>query len=235
MWHQFTLHALTYCSCARMQHWYWTPFMLQELRQCYGGKTYVTCDSHVVPHRSTEQAQRCLTSEFGWDPVYPRWYDRMMNREEILGLHTQLEFLMGSRNPNPTKTLHSKSSIKNFLFPDSRPNPGHKRKKTTQWEQHYYTQCERKITYNPVETCTWPKVQKRILNLQISPTVSPHKANPKHELKRKPKPNKTEQQQQTVKYNMKTNTLTGGKSRKLGLNLSRSSQSRRLYSLQYPL
>ena len=33
-------------------------------------KTFDTCDSHVVPHRSTEQAQWCLTSEFGWDPVY---------------------------------------------------------------------------------------------------------------------------------------------------------------------
>ena len=41
-------------------------------------KTYTTCDSRVVPHRSTEQAQWCLTSEFGWDPVLSPWYDRMM-------------------------------------------------------------------------------------------------------------------------------------------------------------
>ena len=41
-------------------------------------KTYITCDSHVVPHRSTEQAQGCLTSEFGWDPVLSPWYERMM-------------------------------------------------------------------------------------------------------------------------------------------------------------
>ena len=41
-------------------------------------KTFDTCDSHVVPHRSTEQAQWCLTSEFGWDPVLSPWYDRMM-------------------------------------------------------------------------------------------------------------------------------------------------------------
>ena len=41
-------------------------------------KTYVTCDSRVVPHRSTEQAQGCLTSEFGWDPVLPPWFDRQM-------------------------------------------------------------------------------------------------------------------------------------------------------------
>ena len=32
----------------------------------------------MVPHLSTRQAQWCLTSEFGWDPVYPRRYDRMM-------------------------------------------------------------------------------------------------------------------------------------------------------------
>ena len=41
-------------------------------------KTFDTCDSHVVPHRSTEQAQWCLTSEFGWDPVLSPWYDRMI-------------------------------------------------------------------------------------------------------------------------------------------------------------
>ena len=41
-------------------------------------KTFVTCDSRVVPHRSTEQAQGCLTSEFGWDPVFSPWYERMM-------------------------------------------------------------------------------------------------------------------------------------------------------------
>ena len=41
-------------------------------------KTFDTCDSHVVPHRSTEQAQWCLTSEFGWDPVLSPWYERMM-------------------------------------------------------------------------------------------------------------------------------------------------------------
>ena len=45
---------------------------------CKMTKTFDTCDSHVVPHRSTEQAQWCLTSEFGWDPVLSPWYDRMM-------------------------------------------------------------------------------------------------------------------------------------------------------------
>ena len=41
-------------------------------------KTFDTNDSRVVPHRSTECAQGCLTSEFGWDPVLPPWFDRQM-------------------------------------------------------------------------------------------------------------------------------------------------------------
>ena len=41
-------------------------------------KTYVTCDSRVVPHRSTVQAHSCLTSEFGWDPVLSARYERTM-------------------------------------------------------------------------------------------------------------------------------------------------------------
>ena len=40
-------------------------------------KPYNTWDSHVVPYRSTDQAQRCLTSQFGWDAVLSPWYDRM--------------------------------------------------------------------------------------------------------------------------------------------------------------
>ena len=32
----------------------------------------------MVPHRSTDRAQWCLTSQFGWDAVYPPWCDRMM-------------------------------------------------------------------------------------------------------------------------------------------------------------
>ena len=62
---------------------YWFPRRIQF--QCAltdyvlpKGKTYITGDSHVVPHRSTEQAQGCLTSEFGWDPVLSPWYERMM-------------------------------------------------------------------------------------------------------------------------------------------------------------
>ena len=38
---------------------------------------YDTRDSHVVPYRSTDQAQQCLTSQFGWDAVLSLWYDRM--------------------------------------------------------------------------------------------------------------------------------------------------------------
>ena len=32
-------------------------------------KTYSTRDSLVVPYQSTDRAQRCLTSQFGWDAV----------------------------------------------------------------------------------------------------------------------------------------------------------------------
>ena len=47
------------------------------------GKTYITCDSRVVPHRSTEQAQWCLTSEFGWDPVLSPWYERTIRKRWV--------------------------------------------------------------------------------------------------------------------------------------------------------
>ena len=59
-------------------------------------KTCVTCDSRVVPHRSTEQAQRCLTSEFGWDLVHSPWYERMMG--VILGVAIKPPTAVGS-NP----------------------------------------------------------------------------------------------------------------------------------------
>ena len=36
-----------------------------------------TGDSLVVPYQSTDPAQRCLTSQFGWDAVLSPWYDRM--------------------------------------------------------------------------------------------------------------------------------------------------------------
>ena len=40
-------------------------------------RSFRTYGSRVVPHLSTRHAQRCLTSEFGWDLVIPPWYDRM--------------------------------------------------------------------------------------------------------------------------------------------------------------
>ena len=39
--------------------------------------TFSTYGSRVVPHLSTRHAQWCLTAEFGWDLVFPPWYDRM--------------------------------------------------------------------------------------------------------------------------------------------------------------
>ena len=54
-------------------------------------KTFDTRDSRVVPHRSTDRAQPCLTSQFGWDAVYPRWCDRMMRSlffSSMLPLHS---------------------------------------------------------------------------------------------------------------------------------------------------
>ena len=38
-------------------------------------KTFDTNDSRVVPHRSTELAQRCLVSEIGRDRTFSPWYD----------------------------------------------------------------------------------------------------------------------------------------------------------------
>ena len=45
-------------------------------------KAYETNYSRVVPHHSTELAQGNLTSEFGWDLVYPTWCDRMTTAEQ---------------------------------------------------------------------------------------------------------------------------------------------------------
>ena len=66
------------------------------------GKTFVTCDSHVVPHRSTEQAQGCLTSEFGWDPVLSPWYERMMGSDRPAG--TGADPRQGTPHVPPTIT-----------------------------------------------------------------------------------------------------------------------------------
>ena len=41
-------------------------------------KTFNTNDSQLVPHVSTELAQRCLVSEIGRDRTFSPWYDRTM-------------------------------------------------------------------------------------------------------------------------------------------------------------
>ena len=52
---------------------------INYLPTCFNKKkTFDTRDSRVVPHRSTDRAQWSLTSQFGWDAVYPPWCDRMM-------------------------------------------------------------------------------------------------------------------------------------------------------------
>ena len=63
--------------------------------------TYSTWDSHVVPYRSTDQAQRCLTSQFGWDTVLSPWYDR---KTRAL-----------SSNPTPVRK-NQKLQKKSFFF-----------------------------------------------------------------------------------------------------------------------
>ena len=80
------------------------------LQKC---KTYITCDSHVVPHRSTEQAQGCLTSEFGWDPVLSPWYERMM------GAHAVDRLVIDATNPvclrSPIESPTQKPSWRNWI------------------------------------------------------------------------------------------------------------------------
>ena len=70
-------------SCQEYQWYinYWPPcpgFGPKHGQKGTKKKTFDTQDSRVVPHRSTDWAQPCLTSQFGWDTVYPQWYDRMM-------------------------------------------------------------------------------------------------------------------------------------------------------------
>ena len=77
-------------------------------------KTYTTCDSRVVPHRSTEQAQWCLTSEFGWDPVVSPWYERTMLTCQILW--HKLESLTSEkkcscRGSNPGPSAHKTEAL----------------------------------------------------------------------------------------------------------------------------
>ena len=61
---------------------YLSQLLNQELilpRCCMEGeknKAYNTCGSQAVTHPSTEQAQHCLTSVIGREPVYSAWYGR---------------------------------------------------------------------------------------------------------------------------------------------------------------
>ena len=60
-------------------------------------KSFSTYASRVVPHRSTRQAQWCLTSEFGWDLVFPPWYDRMTSRLETIEHNSRASNSTGPR------------------------------------------------------------------------------------------------------------------------------------------
>ena len=72
--------------------------------QNFKTKTFVTCDSRVVPHRSTEQAQRCLVSEIGRDRTFSPWYEPTMGMDLALGF----ERLVG--DPAYIKSKASKAS-----------------------------------------------------------------------------------------------------------------------------
>ena len=50
-------------------------------------KHFVTGGSHVVTHHSTNPAHAELTSEFGWDPVHCRRYERSMAKVEKISVY----------------------------------------------------------------------------------------------------------------------------------------------------
>ena len=61
-------------------------------------KTYNTRDSLVVPYQSTDRAQRCLTSQFGWDAVLSPWYDRMTRPLQRRGTPVVIFFFGPAKN-----------------------------------------------------------------------------------------------------------------------------------------
>ena len=79
-------------------------FFLASVRQEQTKKGHNTRDSHVVTHRSTSRARRCLTAEIGRDPVYSAWYGRVrhpqppfilsnnINKQERLGKNKEKRF-----------------------------------------------------------------------------------------------------------------------------------------------
>ena len=90
---------------------------VDHLRREHGGartkkirKPYNTRDSLVVPYQSTDRAQRCLTSQFGWDAVLSPWYDRMTSSLPPGNtLLRKLEITKKKKNHEPFVFL-------NFLF-----------------------------------------------------------------------------------------------------------------------
>ena len=86
---------------------------------CIIVKTYITCDSRVVPHRSTEQAQWCLTSEFGWDPVVSPWYERTMSIIKCKrNLTNEEHFWQKSLGRRKWVALAYSSTVFMFLWPN---------------------------------------------------------------------------------------------------------------------
>ena len=59
---------------------------------------YSTRDSLVVPYQSTDRAQRCLTSQFGWDAVLSPWYDRMTRPLQRRGTPVVIFFFGSAKN-----------------------------------------------------------------------------------------------------------------------------------------
>ena len=51
--------------------------------RAYATKTFTTNDSPVVPHLSTELAQRCLVSQIGRDATRSPRYERMMTSARL--------------------------------------------------------------------------------------------------------------------------------------------------------
>ena len=77
---------------------------------------YDTRDSHVVPYRSTDRAQRCLTSQFRWDAVLSPWYDRMTNPQPKPGSPCRW---WNSRHRNPKRNKKVAVAIQHPRFPRS--------------------------------------------------------------------------------------------------------------------
>ena len=51
----------------------------------------------MIPQRSTNLAQPCLTSEIGRDRVYSEWYDRGMHSQYLANIHIYKQFTISSR------------------------------------------------------------------------------------------------------------------------------------------